>query len=63
VDRLSSFAVDPVAWQLACLNFMLFVYLVCKGVNYVSSVFLRRDPPRRGKRELIRSELARPDES
>ena len=45
--RLSSFAVDPVAAQLALLNLLLAVDLCCKGVGYVTRVLLRRDPPRK----------------
>lgn len=59
MDRLSSFAVDPVSAQLALLNLMLFAYLLCKGVAFVSSVVLRRDPPKK----LIRSKVAQSDES
>lgn len=31
MERLSSYAVDPVSAQLALLNLLLFVHLVCKG--------------------------------
>ena len=47
MDRLLSFAVDPVAAQLALLNLLLAVDLCCKGVGYVMRVLLRRDPPRK----------------
>lgn len=60
MDRLSSYAVDPVSAQLALLNLMLFVYLVCKALGWASSVFFRRDPPRK---KVIGSEVARPDRS
>ncbi|AIS96294.1 hypothetical protein [Burkholderia thailandensis] len=59
MERLSSYAVDPVSAQLALLNLLLFVHLVCKGVEYATRVFTRRDPPRKS----IRSKLARSDES
>jgi hypothetical protein len=59
MDRLSSFAVDPVASQLALLNLLLAVHLICKGMNYVARTLLRRDPPRKS----IRSKLARSGES
>lgn len=52
-------ALDRVALQLAFLNVLLFVYLICKGVGYVSAVIARRDPPKK----LIRSKLARSNES
>lgn len=60
MGRLSSYAVDPVAGQLALLNLLLAVYLVAKGVDYVSRVFARRDPP---VKKSIRPGLARSDES
>ena len=59
MERLSSFAVDPVASQLAFLNLMLFVYLCCKGIAFVSAVVNRRDPPKKS----IRSKLAQVDGS
>lgn len=59
MDRLSSFAVDPVSSQFAFLNLMLAIYLICKGISYVTSVMFRRNPPKKS----IRSALARPDES
>ncbi|KVR16160.1 hypothetical protein WK11_25685 [Burkholderia ubonensis] len=59
MERLSSYAVDPVSAQLALLNLLLFVHLVCKGVEYATRVFMRRDPPKKS----IRSNLARSDES
>lgn len=59
MERLSSYAVDPVSAQLALLNLLLFVHLVCKGVEYATRVFMRRDPPKKS----IRSRLARSDES
>ncbi|AOI69775.1 MULTISPECIES: hypothetical protein [Burkholderia cepacia complex] len=59
MERLSSYAVDPVSAQLALLNLLLFVHLVCKGVEYATRVFMRRDPPKKS----IRSKLARSDES
>lgn len=59
MDRLSSYAVDPVSAQLMLLNVLLAVYLMCKGVAYVTAVFARRDPPKKS----IRSKLARSDES
>lgn len=59
MDRLSSYAVDPVSAQLMLLNVLLAVYLMCKGVSYVSSVFFRRDPPKKS----IRSKVARSDGS
>ncbi|PRF39939.1 hypothetical protein C6Q11_24275 [Burkholderia multivorans] len=59
MDRLSSFAVDPVASQLCLLNVMLCIYLCCKGAAYVSRVLLRRDPPKKS----MRSKVAHSDES
>ncbi|MDN7680964.1 hypothetical protein [Burkholderia cenocepacia] len=59
MDRLSAFAVDPVATQLMLLNLLLFVYLVCKGAEFVTRVVSRRDPPKKS----IRSDVARSDES
>ncbi|RQU95112.1 hypothetical protein [Burkholderia sp. LMG 13014] len=59
MDRLSSYAVDPVAAQLMLLNVLLFVHLVCKGVGYVTRVVSRRDPPKKS----IRSKLAQANES
>lgn len=47
MDRLSSYAVDPVSAQLALLNVLLAVNLCCKGVSYVTRVLMHRDPPRR----------------
>lgn len=52
-------ALDRIALQLMLLNVLIAVYLSCKGVAFVSSVLLRRDPPKK----LIRSKLARSDES
>ena len=60
MDRLSSFAVDPVASQLCLLNMLLCIYLCCKGAAYVSRALLRRD---QSKKKSMRSELARPDGS
>lgn len=57
--RLSSFAVDPVASQLMFLNVLLAVHLMCKGVAFASSIFFRRDPPKKS----IRSKLAQANES
>lgn len=48
-----------VAQQLSILNGLLAVWLCCKGVGYVSSVVLRRDPPKK----LNRQQLARADDS
>lgn len=59
MDRLSSYAVDLVSMQLALLNCMLFVYLICRGAAFVSSVVLRRDPPKKSNRQ----QLARADDS
>jgi hypothetical protein len=59
MDRLSSYAVDPVSAQLALLNVLLAVNLVCKGLAFATAVFMRRDPPKKS----IRSKLARSDES
>ncbi|HDR9873027.1 hypothetical protein WM08_30040 [Burkholderia ubonensis] len=59
MERLSSYAVDPVSTQLALLNLLLFVHLVCKGVEYATRAFMRRDPPKKS----IRTGLARSDES
>ncbi|MGF6648620.1 hypothetical protein P3T17_006783 [Paraburkholderia sp. GAS82] len=59
MDRLSSYAVDPVSSQLALLNVLLAIYLICKGMNYVARTLMRRDPPKKS----IRSKLARSDES
>ncbi|APR39379.1 hypothetical protein [Paraburkholderia sp. SOS3] len=52
-------ALDRIGAQLAFLNVMLFVYLVCKGVAFVSAVIARRDPPKKS----IRAKLARSGES
>ncbi|MFC0398599.1 hypothetical protein [Paraburkholderia rhizosphaerae] len=52
-------ALDRIGVQLMFLNAMLFVYLVCKGVAFVTQVVMRRDPPRKS----IRSKLAQSDES
>jgi hypothetical protein len=60
MDRLSSYAVDPVSAQLALLNVLLAVYLCCKGIGWATSVFLRRDPP---VKKLNRREVARRDDS
>jgi hypothetical protein len=57
--RLSSYAVDPVSAQLAYLNMLLTVYLICKGLNYVARTLLRRDPPTKSNR----SKLAQADGS
>ncbi|MBR8160893.1 hypothetical protein KDW98_06875 [Burkholderia vietnamiensis] len=59
MDRLSAFAVDPVSTQLMLLNLLLFVHLVCKGVEYVTRVVSRRDPPKKS----VRSSAVRSDES
>lgn len=48
-----------VAQQLAYLNVMVAVYLICKGGSYVASVLVRRDPPRKSNRQ----QLARADGS
>ncbi len=48
-----------ISQQLALLNLLLFVLLVCKAGAFVSSVIARRDPPRK----LIRPKLAQSDES
>ncbi|MGH8777734.1 hypothetical protein [Paraburkholderia sp.] len=52
-------ALEHVATQLAVLNMLLAVYLVCKGVAFVTAVFARRDPPKK----LNRSKLAQSDGS
>lgn len=59
MDHLSSFAVDPVASQLALLNLQLCVYLCCRGVNWAGRVLFRHDPPKKS----IRSTLAQANES
>lgn len=59
MDRLSSYAVDPVASQLMLLNVLLAVNLICKGVAYVTRAVFRRDPPTKS----IRSKVAHSDES
>lgn len=59
MDRLSSFAVDPVASQLCLLNVMLCIYLCCKGVAYVLRALLRRDAPKKS----MSSKVAHSDES
>jgi len=59
MDRLSSYAVDPVASQLALLNLLISIYLVCKGLDYVARNLMRRDPPKK----LTRRELAQPEGS
>ncbi|GAU00585.1 hypothetical protein [Burkholderia stabilis] len=59
MDRLSSYAVDPVSAQLMLLNVLLAVYLICKAVDYVTRIVLRRDPPKK----LIRSKVAHSEES
>jgi hypothetical protein len=53
MDRLSSFAVDPVATQLALLNLLLFVNLCCKGIGYATAIFMRRDPPKKSTRGKV----------
>lgn len=53
MDRLSAFAVDPVATQLALLNLLLAVNLLCKGVAYATAIFVRRDPPKKSTREKV----------
>jgi hypothetical protein len=59
MDRLSSFAVDPVSAQLMLLNVLLAVNLICKGVAYVTRTVFRRDPPTK----TIRPKVAHSDES
>jgi hypothetical protein len=59
MESLPIGALDRIALQLALLNVLLCVYLVCKGVGYVSAVIGRRDPPKK----LNRSKLARSDGS
>lgn len=59
MESLPVNALDRVALQLALLNVLLCVYLVCKGVGYVSAVLGRRDPPKK----LNRSNLAQLDGS
>lgn len=59
MDHLSSFAVDPVTSELALLNLMVAIFLICKGLDYVGRTLLRRDPPKKA----IRSKLAQADES
>jgi hypothetical protein len=59
MERLSSFAVDPVSYQLAVLNVLVAIYMICKGLNYVARTVFRRDPPKKS----IRSEVARLGES
>jgi hypothetical protein len=59
MDRLSSYAVDPVASQLALLNLLLAVHLIAKGLDYVGRVFGRRDPPKKSNRR----DVAQPDGS
>lgn len=56
---LSSFWVDPVSSQLALLNLLLMIFLICKGADYVGRALLRRDPPKKSNR----SGVARPDGS
>lgn len=48
-----------VAQQFGLFNLMLFAYLVCKGVAFVTTVIARRDPPKKS----IRSNLAQSSES
>ena len=52
-------ALDHIATQLVLLNALIAVYLICKGVAFVSAVVARRDPPRKSNR----SKLARSDGS
>lgn len=59
MESLPIDALDRIALQLALLNVLLCVYLVCKGVGYVSAVIGRRDPPKK----LNRSKLAQSDGS
>jgi hypothetical protein len=59
MERLSSYAVDPVSAQLMLLNLLLSVNLICKGVAYVTRTVFRRDPPSKS----IRSKVARSGES
>ena len=50
-------ALDHIATQLALLNALIAVYLICKGVAFVSSVVARRDPPKKSNRpNLARSD-------
>ena len=57
MDRLSSYAVDPVAAQLGLLNLQLCVYLSCKGLNWAVRQVFRRDPPTKANRpKLARSD-------
>ncbi|CAG2273044.1 hypothetical protein BCCR75502_01729 [Burkholderia sola] len=59
MESLPIDALDRIALQLALLNVLLCVYLVCKGVGYASAVIGRRDPPKK----LNRSKLAQSDGS
>ena len=59
MESLPIDALERIALQLTLLNGLLAVYLSCKGVEYVSRVLLRRDPPTKS----IRSKLARSNES
>lgn len=59
MDRLSSYAVDPVSAQLMLLNALLAVNLICKGVAYVTRTVFRRDPPKKS----IRPKVAQSSES
>ncbi|WP_175784081.1 hypothetical protein [Burkholderia ambifaria] len=59
MDRLSSYAVDPVSAQLMLLNVLLTVNLICKAVAYVMRSVSRRDPLTKS----IRSKVAHSDES
>ncbi|MEW6343742.1 MAG: hypothetical protein RXR20_31390 [Paraburkholderia sp.] len=52
-------ALERIGTQLEYLNFLLTVYLCCKGVGYTSAVFMRRDP----QKKLTREKLAQSRES
>lgn len=52
-------AMQQVADQLGVLNVFVGIYLISKGVGYVTSVVMRRDPPTK----TIRSKLAQSNES
>jgi hypothetical protein len=56
---LPSDGMQQIAEQLGTLNVFIGVYLICKGVGFVTAVVMRRDPPRKS----IRPEVARSDGS
>jgi len=59
MESLPYDAVQKIADGLLLLNLQVMLYLSCKGVEWATRTFLRRDPPKK----LNRSKLARSDGS